>query len=568
MPFDTLIKGGTVIDGTGSPAFTADIAVKNGKIAEIGRISGRASRVIDADGALVIPGLVDIHTHYDGQATWANRLSPSSHHGVTTVVAGNCGVGFAPVRPHDREKVIELMEGVEDIPGAVLNEGLSWEWESFPQYMDFLDGREFDMDIGVQIPHAPLRVYVMGQRGLDREAATPADITRMKELTREAIAAGAIGFSSSRSINHRSSKGDHTPSLKADLAEMAGIAAGIREAGHGVIELISDFFELDEEFDILEGMAASGECPLSFTLAEGIGGRDGWRRLLARIEKANENGLTIRGQIAPRAIGLTLGLTTSFNPFSARPTYRKHQNLPLAEKVARLAEPAVKAQILTEPVPKGMTNLLRQMRDMNNVWQLGERPDYEPLPEDSIGARAKVAGRDPMEFVYDKLLENGGRAMFYMPATNYFSQNLDCCREMILHEHTLMGLGDGGAHVGIICDASFPTFGLTHWGRDRTRGDKIELTTLVQNQTRATARAVGLHDRGELSVGMRADVNVIDFDNLAITRPEMVNDLPSGAGRLQQKTIGYLATMVNGGVTYEHGEPTDALPGRLVRAGQ
>ena len=288
MPFDTLIKAGTVIDGSGDAPVTADIGIKDGIVSEIGRINARATRTIDADGALVTPGLVDIHTHYDGQATWASRMAPSSHHGVTTVVAGNCGVGFAPVRPGDREKVIELMEGVEDIPGVVLNEGLEWAWESFPEYMDYIDQRQFDMDIGVQIPHAPLRVYVMGQRALDREPATPEDIRAMRDLTREAMAAGAIGFSSSRSINHRSSKGDHTPSLQAELEEMAGIAAGIRDAGRGVIELISDFFDLDEEFDLLEGMVASGGCPLSFTLAEGIGGPDGWQRLLHRIEQANE----------------------------------------------------------------------------------------------------------------------------------------------------------------------------------------------------------------------------------------------------------------------------------------
>ena len=397
MPFDTLIKAGTVIDGSGDAPVTADIGIKDGIVSEIGRINSRATRTIDADGALVTPGLVDIHTHYAGQATWASRMAPSSHHGVTTVVAGNCGVGFAPVRPGDREKVIELMEGVEDIPGVVLNEGLEWAWESFPEYMDYIDQRQFDMDIGVQIPHAPLRVYVMGQRALDREPATPEDIRAMRDLTREAMAAGAIGFSSSRSINHRSSKGDHTPSLQAELEEMAGIAAGIRDAGRGVIELISDFFDLDEEFDLLEGMVASGGCPLSFTLAEGIGGPDGWQRLLHRIEQANEKGLNIRGQVAARAIGITLGLTTTLNPFSGKPTYRGISQLPLEERLSRLRDPDVKARILQEESSRGFTQLFKRMSDMQNVWELSGDPNYEPLPEESISGRAAAAGCDPQE---------------------------------------------------------------------------------------------------------------------------------------------------------------------------
>ena len=566
MPFDTLIKAGSVIDGTGAEAMTADIAIKDGRIKEIGKINARAHQTIDADGALVTPGLVDIHTHYDGQATWASRMAPSSHHGVTTVVAGNCGVGFAPVRPGDREKVIELMEGVEDIPGVVLNEGLEWAWESFPEYMDYIDQRQFDMDIGVQIPHAPLRVYVMGQRALDREPATPEDIQTMRDLTREAMAAGAIGFTSSRSINHRSSKGENTPSLQAELDEMAGIAAGIRDAGRGVIELISDFFDLDAEFDLLEGMVASGGCPLSFTLAEGIGGPDGWQQLLRRIEQANDKGLTIRGQVAARAIGITLGLTTTLNPFSGKHAYREMAGLSLGERMARLRDPAVRARILEEEPSRGFSSLWQRMNNMQNVWELSEDPDYEPLPEDSVGGRAQAVGRDPQEYAYDLMLERDGLAMMYMPMTNYAENNLDNCRELMMHEHTLMGLGDGGAHVGTICDASYPTFGLTHWGRDRSRGERIDLPTLVRNQTRETAHAVGLADRGELKVGLRGDVNIIDFDNLNISAPKMVYDLPSGAGRLEQKTEGYLATLVNGQVTYRNAEPTDALPGRLIRA--
>ena len=566
MTIDTLIKGGTVIDGTGSEAYTADIAITKGAITDIGRITQRATRVIDADGAIVTPGLVDIHTHYDGQATWANRMSPSSHFGVTTVIAGNCGVGFAPVYPEDREKVVELMEGVEEIPGAVLNEGINWQWETFPEYMDYLDGKKFDMDIGVQIPHAPMRVYVMGQRALDREPATPSDIAAMRKLTREAMAAGAIGFSTSRSINHKSSNGEHTPSLQAEIDEMSGIAQGIRDAGHGVIELISDFFELDNEFDILEAMAEKGSCPLSFTLAESIGGQDGWRHLLSKIEAANEKGLTIRGQVAPRAIGIQLGLTTTVNPLSGHPSYQAIAHLPLPEQVKRLSDPAVKERILNEAVDdKYYAAIFNALREMKNVWQLDERPDYEPAPEQSIGSRAAAAGRRPIEYAYDVLLEDEGLAMLYWPIINYGSQNLDVCRELMLHPHTLMGLGDGGAHVGTICDASFPAFSLIHWGRDRQRGEKIDLAQLVHNQTSATAAAVGLSDRGELKVGKRGDINIIDFNNLVLDAPRMVYDLPSKAGRLQQKSTGFLATMVKGSVTYENDEETDALPGRLIR---
>ena len=566
MTIDTLIKGGTVIDGTGSEAYTADIAITKGAITDIGRITQRATRVIDADGAIVTPGLVDMHTHYDGQATWANRMSPSSHFGVTTVIAGNCGVGFAPVYPEDREKVVELMEGVEEIPGAVLNEGINWQWETFPEYMDYLDGKKFDMDIGVQIPHAPMRVYVMGQRGLDREPATPSDIAAMRKLTREAMAAGAIGFSTSRSINHKSSNGEHTPSLQAEIDEMSGIAQGIRDAGHGVIELISDFFELDNEFDILEAMAEKGSCPLSFTLAESIGGQDGWRHLLSKIEAANEKGLTIRGQVAPRAIGIQLGLTTTVNPLSGHPSYQAIAHLPLPEQVKRLSDPAVKERILNEAVDdKYYAAIFNALREMKNVWQLDERPDYEPAPEQSIGSRAAAAGRRPIEYAYDVLLEDEGLAMLYWPIINYGSQNLDVCRELMLHPHTLMGLGDGGAHVGTICDASFPAFSLIHWGRDRQRGEKIDLAQLVHNQTSATAAAVGLSDRGELKVGKRGDINIIDFNNLVLDAPRMVYDLPSKAGRLQQKSTGFLATMVKGSVTYENDEETDALPGRLIR---
>jgi N-acyl-D-aspartate/D-glutamate deacylase len=561
---DLVIRGGTLIDGTGSDARTADVGIRDGLVAEVGQIGSSGKQEIAADGALVTPGFVDIHTHYDGQATWSNRMSPSSHHGVTTVVMGNCGVGFAPVRPTDHDLLIELMEGVEDIPGIALHEGLPWSWESFPDYMDFLSTREFDMDIGAQLPHAAMRVYVMGQRGADREPATPDDITAMRDMTAQAIKAGALGFSTSRTLNHRSSKGEPTPSLKAEADELLGIAQGIKSAGRGVIEMISDFDDLDDEFGLLRRMVGESGRPMSISLAQGISPH-GWRKMLGRLEGANADGFVMRGQVAPRAIGVLLGLTTSFSPFSSRPSFNEVAKLPLADKVKALSDPERKARILAEETAPGFQRLFKMMRDGKNLWLLNDPPDYEPLPSDSLGAKAAAQGQDVWSYVYDAMVANGGKNMLYTAFANYAEQNLDCCRDMILHENTVMGLGDGGAHVGTICDASFITTLLTHWGRDRTRGEGIDLPTLVRSQTRDTARAVDLHDRGTVEVGMRGDVNVIDFDNLRVRVPEIVQDLPAGGSRLQQKADGYLATVCRGEVTYRNGEPTDALPGRLIR---
>ncbi len=564
MAYDLIVRGGTVYDGTGAPPVTADIAITDGVIQAVGQVTSAATRTIDAAGAVVTPGFVDIHTHYDGQATWASRMSPSSHHGVTTVVAGNCGVGFAPVRPSDRDLLVELMEGVEDIPGAVLHEGLPWAWESFEEYLDYLEPRHFDMDIGTQVPHAAVRVYVMGERGANREAATAEDIEAMRRITESAIRAGALGFSSSRSLNHRSSRGAPTPSLDAELNELVGIAKGVRAAGRGVLEFISDFADVEAEFGLLEQMTSEGGCPMSISLAQGLS-PNGWRKILGRIEAANRQGLTMRGQVAPRAIGITMGLATSLSPFTSRPSYMRLLGLPLEERVRAMQSPQVRAAILSEPVGSGFARLFKLMDGARKIWEMAALPDYEPAAEDSVAARAQRAGRDPMDFLYDRLLADGGRTMFYTPFANYADGNLDCCRDMILNEYTVMGLGDGGAHVGIICDASFTTTLLTHWGRDRSRGERIDIATLVRRQTRDTARAVGLDDRGVLAPGMKGDVNIIDFDRLAVRAPQIVHDLPAGGARLEQKADGYLATIVSGEVTYERGEATEALPGRLIR---
>ena len=562
--YDLVVRGGQVVDGTGAQGITADVAVKDGEIAEVGKVSGRGKREVDADGALVTPGFVDIHTHYDGQATWSNRMSPSSHHGVTTVVMGNCGVGFAPVRPTDHDLLIQLMEGVEDIPGVALHEGLPWSWESFPDYMDYLSSREFDMDLGAQIPHAALRVYVMGQRGADREPATAEDIAQMRELTLQAIDAGALGFTSSRTLNHRSSTGAPTPSLQAEVDELLGIADALKSSGKGVFEMISDFDDLNDEFSLLRSMVEHSGRPMSISLAQGLS-PNGWRKILGRIEEASTSGLVMRGQVAPRPIGVLLGLTTTLSPFTTRKSFTEVAHLPLAERVAALRDPDRKARILAEETGPGFARLQRMMSEGEKVWLLGDPPNYEPAPEDSLAAKAKAHGQSTWDYVYDVMLENDGKNILYMPFANYADNNLDCCREMILHQNTVMGLGDGGAHVGTICDASFITTLFTHWGRDRSRGERIDLATLVKSQTHDTARAVELRDRGTLEPGMRADINVIDFDNLQVRAPEIVHDLPAGGARLQQKADGYLATVVKGQITYEHGQATDALPGRLIR---
>ena len=562
--YDLVIRSGSVIDGTGQQPFTADVAIKNGKIAATGRVSGHGDREVNADGALVTPGFVDIHTHYDGQATWSNRMSPSSHHGVTSVVMGNCGVGFAPVRPSDHDLLIELMEGVEDIPGVALSEGLSWEWESFPDYLDYLSKRQFDMDICAQLPHAAMRVYVMGQRGADREPATTEDIIEMRRLTEEAIRAGALGFTSSRTLNHRSSKGEPTPTLQAEHDELVGMANALHTIGYGVMEMISDFEDLDTEFELLKSMVGSAGRPMSISLAQGISDH-GWRKILNKIEHANDAGYKMRGQVAPRPIGILLGLTTTLSPFTTRPSFTEVAHLPLDERVLAMADPGRKARILAEPTGKGFGTMFRLMDEGRKIWLMTDPPNYEPNPEDSLNAQAVARGLDPWSYIYDVLLQNNGRSLLYTPFANYAQNNLDCCRDMILHKDTVMGLGDGGAHVGTICDASFITSLITHWGRDRVRGEKIDLPTLIKCQSRDTARAVDLTDRGTLEPGMKADVNIIDFENLSVRLPEIVNDLPAGGARLQQRADGYLMTIVNGEPTYIEGEETDSLPGRLVR---
>jgi N-acyl-D-aspartate/D-glutamate deacylase len=557
MPHDLVIRSGTVIDGSGQPARTADVAIVGDRIVEVGKVAERGVREVDADGALVIPGFVDVHTHYDGQATWDERLRPSSNHGVTTVVAGNCGVGFAPVRPADREMLVELMEGVEDLPGVVLHEGLPWNWESIADYLDALDERRYDIDLATQVCHAPLRVYVMGERGANREPATDEDVAAMGALAADAIRAGALGFSTSRTVNHRTSRGAATPTLTASHAELVGIARAIGTSGRGVLQVVSDFKGSDER-ELLLAMARASGRPLSFSLLQSAPGT-GYRALLELLERANDEGLEMRGQVAARAVGVLMGLETSVNPIARCPTFRAVADLPVAAQAAALSRPDRRAALVAEARER-----LRGA-PAAKVFELGDPPDYEPAPEASIEARAQRLGIDPIELYVDLLLSNGGRTLLYFPVLNYADGNLDAAAEMLGHRHTIPGLGDGGAHVGTICDASFPTSLLSHWGRDRRQGPTFDLPFLVHRQSRATAAAVGLLDRGLLAPGFKADLNVIDFDRLTLAPPRIVKDLPAGGKRLLQDASGYAHTIVSGKETYANGQPTDELPGRLVR---
>jgi len=565
--FDLVVRGGELADGRGGPLVEADVAVRDGRIAAVGTFGGSGREEIDARGLLVTPGFVDIHTHYDGQSTWDSRLAPSSWHGVTTVVMGNCGVGFAPVRNQDHNRLIELMEGVEDIPGAALHEGLNWSWESFGQYLDAVERRPHDIDICAQLPHGALRVYVMGERGARLDPATTEDIAEMRALAADAMRAGAIGFSTSRTLNHRTVKGDPTPSLRATEAELVGIAQGLADAGSGVIELISDFDtpDLESEFAMIRRIIEASGRPLSLSLAQGHRSPDGWREILGRIEGASRDGLPIRAQVAPRPIGLLLGLQGSLNPFSAQPSFIAIKDKPLGEKLAILRDPTFRAKLLSEA--PAHPELARRMSAFGFIFPLGEQPDYEPPRERSLAALAVAQGRAPADLAYDMLLEDEGRNFLFMPFANYANYNLDVCGEMIAHPDCVMGLGDGGAHVGIISDASYATYLLTHWGRDRATG-RFDLGWLVKRQTSDTARAVGLADRGTIAPGMKADLNVIDFDKLKVSRPKMAFDLPAGGKRLLQGASGYVATIVSGEVVYRNGEAMNALPGKLVRGPQ
>jgi N-acyl-D-aspartate/D-glutamate deacylase len=568
MTYDCVIRGGNVADGTGAPLRVADVAISDGRIVAVGEVAERGAEEMDARGLLVTPGFVDIHTHYDGQATWDSQLQPSSWHGVTTAVMGNCGVGFAPVRASQRDKLIELMEGVEDIPGLVLHEGISWTWESFVDYLNVLASKPRDMDLCAQVPHAALRLYVMGERAVRLEPATKDDMAEMRRLTAEAIRAGALGFSTSRSLNHQTVKGDPTFTLRASEEELTEIAMGLADAGAGVIEVVADFDtqEPAPQFEMLKRIVKKSGRPLSLAVVQRHSKPDMWRDLLEWIHQANREGLPMAAQIAPRPIGLLLGLEGNATPFSHVPAWSQLSDLPFDERLAKAREPAVRSAVLAQAAvmepPKPAEKHYVNYRMM---FPLGATPDYEPDERDSIFNRAAREGVSPSELAYDLMTAGDGRDLFLVTALNYARYNLDDCREMIAAEHTLISLSDGGAHVGLISDGSQPTYLLTHWGRDRPTG-RFDLSWLVKRLTSDGARAVGLHDRGMIAPGLRADINVIDFARLQCERPEIACDLPGGAKRFLQRARGYVATIVAGQVTYRNGEATGALPGRLVRA--
>jgi N-acyl-D-aspartate/D-glutamate deacylase len=558
---DLVIRGGSVIDGTGSPARSADVAIDDGLVTAIGAVEGSGRQEIDADGAIVTPGFVDIHTHYDGQALWDERLAPSSWHGVTTVVMSNCGVGFAPVRAHDRQRLVELMEGVEDIPGTAIHEGLAWNWESFPEYLDALEAQPHDIDFAAQVPHAALRLYVMGDRCAADQEATTADIEEMARLAAEAVAAGALGFTTSRTRNHRASTGEHTPTLKAARAELVGIAEALGSIGQGVLQVVSDFLDLDDEVGTVRAMATASGRPLSISLLQNPFFPTQWRDLLAALSAGRADGLALTGQVAPRPVGILLGLQTTLHPFLGNPSFMEVADLPFDEKLAALRDPDRRRHVLADAEGRAAALPFEQM------FEVGDPPDYEPQPEDSVAAGAARLGIPVAEHAYDLILGDDGRALLYVPFLNYADGNLDTQREMLAHEWTVPGLGDGGAHVGTICDGSFPTTLLTLWGRDRAHG-QFDLPYLVQQHTRDTARTVGLLDRGVLAPGYRADLNVIDLDRLTLHPPEIHHDLPAGGRRLLQRADGYRHAIVAGQETYRDGQPTEALPGRLVRGAQ
>ncbi len=584
MHYDLKITGGTIIDGSGQESRQASVGIKDGLIVEVGACEGTATQEIDATGMMVTPGFIDLHTHYDGQVTWDAQLSPSCYHGVTTAIMGNCGVGFAPVRPTDHQRLIDLMQGVEDIPGTALAEGITWNWESFPEYMDAID-TPHTMDFLVQMPHDALRVYVMGDRAIASEAATPEELEQMRQLTREALQAGALGFSTGRTDNHRAVDGSETPSSEANVRELRAIASALDGLDHGVLQAVSDFDmvedlkRFDPEYDVLEQMVeASGGHPMSLSLIQRVRDTEQWKKIIARSEKAVEKGHNIRLQVGARGIGVLLGLEATFHPFMGFPSYKKISHLSLAERVERMSDPAFKAQLLTEESEKvsGDGSSIPPLADeflahldfvAMRLYRLGENFSYEPSPQESILAEAYRTDKPPLEVIYDAMLQDDGHELLYFPIYNYMEQNLDAVHTMLTHPLALPGLSDGGAHVGTVCDASFPTYMLTHWSRDRDH-DRIPLERVVQMMTQDVAQYIGLKDRGEIKVGMRADINVIQYDTLRLKRPYMVQDLPAGGQRLLQEAVGYHATLVAGELVLKEDALTGALPGRLVRMGQ
>jgi len=563
---DLVIRGGTVIDGSGGPAIDADVAVSDGQIIAVGQVREIGAEEIDARDRLVTPGFVDVHTHYDAQVTWANQITPSSCNGVTTVLMGNCGVGFAPVRNDHHDMLISLMEGVEDIPEVVMKAGLPWTWSSFPDYLDTLAARQYDVDVATQVPHAALRVFVMGERGANREEATAEDRIEMARLARNGVLAGAFGFSTSRLLQHRTARGEPVPSYGAAEEELAEIGDALAQVGRGWIQVVGDYGDaIDQEFGLLTRLAKRSQRPLTLTLLQKNSDPDQWRDLLDRIAAANAEGLQITGQIRGRPTSTLLGFELSENPFLGCASWRELASLDIDARVAVLRDANFRARLISEPSRSSAQ--AKRLRDWESIFPFGDPPQYEPDPSTSVGAEARRRGIDPAELAYDLLMENNGRGILYHPMTNYSGGDMAPVHEMLGHPNTLIGLGDGGAHVGIMCDATDMVHTLTHWTRDRTRGPRHRIEEMVRRLTSANADAIGLHDRGRIAASMRADINVVDYEALQLQMPEVRYDLPAGGKRLLQRSKGFDATIVAGVSVWRHGAATGALPGRLLRSG-
>ncbi|MBC8365612.1 MAG: amidohydrolase family protein [Actinobacteria bacterium] len=576
--YDLKISGGTIVDGTGADRFVGDVATKDGVIVAVGPSApGDAARTIDATGLVVTPGFVDCHTHYDGQVTWDDELNPSAGHGVTTVVMGNCGVGFAPVHPGQEEWLIQLMEGVEDIPGAALSEGITWGWESFPEYLDVLDKRHLGIDVGTQVPHGAVRTYVMGERGSRNEPATPEDIDAMGRIVEEAIEAGALGVSTSRVLGHRAMDGEQVPGTFAAEDELFGIGRALQRQGRGVFELApagadgQDLLNARREVDWMRRLSIEVDAPVTFAMLQVDAEPDLWREIMAESLAAIDEGAQLHPQVAARPFGILVGFQTH-HPFGLRPSYRAIADLPIGERIEFLRRPEVRSQILAEDDVEPGTELFAGMpalirKALHKLYVLGDPPDYEPTVERSVAHLAQRSGIGPLEAVYDTLCEQEGEALLMLPVFNYTDGDHEAIREQLTHPTSVSGLSDGGAHCGMICDASIPTYLLTHWVRDRHRGARLPLEWVVRKQTRDTAQLFGLTDRGELTIGMKADLNVIDLDGLTLRSPRMAHDLPAGGRRLLQEAVGYRHTIVSGEETRRDGVDTGARPGRLVRGG-
>ncbi|MEV5033046.1 N-acyl-D-amino-acid deacylase family protein [Sphingobium sp. LMC3-1-1.1] len=571
MPdYDLIIRGGKIYDGSGGEPFLADIAINDGVIVAVGDVEGSGREEIDASDRIVTPGFVDVHTHYDGQITWENRLAPSSDHGVTTVVMGNCGVGFAPSRPEHRQLMIKLMEGVEDIPEVVMAEGVPFNWETFPEYLDALEQRESDIDFAAQLPHSPLRVYVMGERGANLEPPTQEDLAEMRRLTAEAIEAGALGVTTSRSYAHQFRDGRPAPSVKSEDQEVLALAQGLRDAGKGVFQMVPSYdVTAGERMDLLDDIARTSGRPVSFTFMQTPVGEGDWQEMVSRLERSKEQGLEVRGQIIPRPTGALLGLELSMHPFSFNPSFREIEHLPLEEKVERMRDPAFRKKLIAEEPTDPQAFFVYVISDLDSMFVLGNPPNYNPRSDESIGARARAMGVDPRELIYDALLQRDGREVLYRPLGNSEGDKFESSgRNLVRNDRTFPALGDGGAHYSMICDAAYTTYFLTYWVRDAKDDKKIELPYAVRKLTYEPSYAVGLHDRGLIRPGYKADLNVIDMERLHLYAPHVVYNLPTGGRRLQQRADGYDATIVSGVVTYRNGRSTGALPGRLVRGGK